>query len=113
LNLARLRQQKCGETFESSLRGDIDRARAWIEFRIKTAKRLVWWGFLPAGVAAALWVIVLFRLTAAPAWIDVLTGAFMAAAFGVEFSCLQNAIRNRYEPHQRELESLHRKLTEQ
>jgi hypothetical protein len=116
LNRARLRLQRCGETFESSLRGDIDRALARVAFQIKIAKGIVWWGFIPAYAAVTFWVLVVFRLSAGPGKTDllnasyVLAGSVMVAAFMMDVSCRQRAIRERYEPHRRELESLHRKL---
>jgi hypothetical protein len=112
MNLSRQRQQRCGETFESSLRGDIDRSLARVAFQIKIAQGIIWWGFIPVWVAAALWVAVLFRLMAAPAWSDVLIASIMAGAFVTTVSCQQDAIKERYQPHQRELESLRRKLAD-
>lgn len=118
LNHARLRLQRSGETFESSLRGDIERALARIGFQIKIAKNIVWWGFIPVYAAITLWVLVLFRLLLGDAKGAALNGSFvpaasvLIAAFVAEVFCRQKAIRECYEPHRRELESLRRKLAD-
>ena len=118
LNRARLRLQRSGETFESSLRGDIDRSLARLEFQIKIAKDIVWWGFIPVYAAVTLWTFVLFKLSAGPARAAVLNTSFavafagMVVAFALEVFSRQKAIRERYEPQRRELESLRRKLAD-
>jgi hypothetical protein len=118
LNRARVRLQRSGETFESSLRGDIERALARLDFQIKIAKDIVWWGFIPVYAAVTLWILVLFRLFWADAKGDVLNGSIVLAAsiliagFVIEVSGRQKAIRERYEPQRRELESLRRKLAD-
>jgi hypothetical protein len=118
LNLARLRLQRSGETFESSLRGDIDRALARVEFQIKIAKGIVWWGFVPVYAALLLTLLVLFRLWFEPAKSDasnvnyLLGASVMIAAFALDVRCRRKAIREQYEPDGRELESLRRKLAD-
>ena len=118
LNRARLRLQRSGESFECSLRGDIDRALAWLEVQIKIARDIVWWGFVPLYAAIMLWVHVVFRLSTAPGRAEtlnaiyVMSAAVMIAAFVMEVCCRRAAIRERYEPHRRELESLRRKLAD-
>ena len=49
--LARKRQQRRVEVFDSSLRGDLERALAQTDFQIGLARSIVWWGLIPAWVA--------------------------------------------------------------
>lgn len=118
LNIARLRLRRRGETFDSTLRGDIDLAIARVEFQIKMAKDVVWRGFVPVWVAATLWVLVLFKLSIEPARrgglapIYVVFALAMIGAFAMEVWSRQKAIRKRYEPHRLELESLRRKIAD-
>lgn len=65
--LARKRQQRRVEVFDSSLRGDVERALAQTDFQIGLARSIVWWGLIPVWLAGALWVATLFHLEAAPA----------------------------------------------
>ena len=45
--LARKRQQRRVEVFDSSLRGDLERALAQTDFQIALARSIVWWGLIP------------------------------------------------------------------
>jgi hypothetical protein len=112
MNLARTRQQRRLEAFDSSLRGDIDRALAQTDFQVATARNIVWWGLIPAWLAAALWVVTLFHLEAAPAWAYVLLGSIALCAFVVVVTGKQRSITNEFQPRRRELESLRTKLVE-
>lgn len=107
---ARRRQSSRGEEFAPTMRGDIDRALAQVGFQIRVAEGILWRGFVPVWVAAALWVAVVFRLTDAPAWTYVFMASTMAGALVTTVSGQQRRISERYQPHQRELESLRRKL---
>lgn len=112
MNGARRRQQECGETFDATLRGDLDRALARVEFQIKVARGLVWRAQVPAWIASGLWVFVIYRLSVprSPGWAFGLTGLVMVAAFILEATRKRAAIRDWYEPHRRELEALRAKL---
>jgi hypothetical protein len=112
MNRARQRQQRSGATFESTLRGDLNRAIARVEFQIQIARGILWRGFVPVWMAAGLWVVVVFRLTAAPAWTYVFMGATMLGALVTVIAGKNRAISEEYEPHQRELESLRSKLAD-
>src|SRR6266404_4555681 len=59
--LARKRRQRRVEVFDSTLRGDLDRALAETDFRIALARSIVWWGLVPVWLATALWLAVLYR----------------------------------------------------
>lgn len=118
LNRARLRLQQSGEAFDSSLRGDLDRALARLEFQIKVASDIVWCGFVPVYAAITIWLYVLFRLSAEPGRAALLNASYvmaaavMIAAFLLEVFRRRKAIRVQYEPQRRELDSLRRKLTD-
>jgi hypothetical protein len=110
--LARKRQQRRVEVFDSTLRGDLDRALAETDFRITHARSIVWWGLVPVWVATSLWLAVFYRLLAMPAWSYVFIGATMLGSFVVVVSGKQKSITNRFEPRRRELESLRTKLAD-
>ena len=110
--LARKRQQRRVELFDSTLRGDLDRALAETDFRIAHARSIVWWGLVPVWVATSLWLAVFYRLLAMPAWSYVFIGATMLGSFVVVVSGKQKSITNRFEPRRRELESLRAKLAD-
>jgi hypothetical protein len=109
---ARQRQQRRVEVFDSSLRGDLERAIAQTDFQITLARSIVWWGLIPVWVATTLWLAVLYHLLAMPAWAYVLMGATVLGSFMVVVSGKQRSIRKRFQPRQRELESLRAKLTD-
>jgi hypothetical protein len=101
------------EVFDSSLRGDLDRALAETDFRIALARNIIWWGLVPVWVAAALWVTTLLHLKAAPpAWANVFMAALLVGSLVTVVSGKQNAITNKFEPRRRELESLRAKLAD-
>jgi hypothetical protein len=106
------RQQRRVEVFDSSLRGDLERAIARTDFQIALARSIVWWGLVPAWVATALWLAVFYRLLAMPAWTYVFIGATVLGSFVVVVSGKQQSITNRFQPRQRELESLRAKLAD-
>jgi len=110
--LARKRQQQRVEVFDSTLRGDLDRALAETDFRIAHARSIVWWGLVPVWVATSLWLAVFYRLLAMPARSYVFIGATMLGSFVVVASGKQKSITNRFEPRRRELESLRTKLAD-
>lgn len=110
--LARKRQQRRVEVFDSSLRGDLERALAQTEFQIALARSIVWWGLIPVWMAAALWVATLFHLLAMPAWTYVFMGAVVLGSLVVVVSGKQQSITKRFQPRQRELESLRAKLAD-
>lgn len=110
--LARKRQERCVQVFDSSLRGDLERAIARTDFQIALARSIVWWGLVPVWVATALWLAVLYRLLAMPAWTYVFIGATVLGSFVVVVSGKQQSITNRFQPRRRELESLRAKLAD-
>ncbi len=92
--LARKRQQRRVEVFDSTLRGDLDRALAETNFRIALARGVVWWGLVPIWVATGLWLAVLYRLLAMPAGTYVFMGATVLGSFVVVVSGKQQSITN-------------------
>lgn len=109
---ARKRQERRVERFDSSLRGDLDRAVGQIDFQIALAKDIVWWGLVPIWIASTLWVATLFHLGNASGSTWVLMGSTVVAAFVAAVACKQRSITNQFEPRRRELESLRAKLIE-
>jgi hypothetical protein len=110
---ARKRRQRQVEVFDSSLRGDLDRALAETDFRITLARGIVWWGLVPVWVAGALWVMTLLHLKAEPpAWAYVFMGATVIGSLVTVVSGKHNSITKRFEPRRRELESLRAKLAD-
>lgn len=59
---ARHCQLRREEAFASTIRGDLDRAVGHVEFQIRTARGIVWWGFVPAWLAMVLWMAVMLHL---------------------------------------------------
>lgn len=109
---ARKRQQRRVEMFDSSLRGDLDRALAQTEFQITLARDIVSWGLVPVWIASTLWVATLFHLGAASGATWMLIGSTIVGAFVAVVGCKRRSITNRFEPRQRELESLRAKLAD-
>lgn len=110
--MARKRQQRRVEAFDSSLRGDLDRALSQNDFQVALARNIVWWGLVPVWVAVAPWVVTLFHLVAGPPLAYAILGAIALAAFIVDVTGRQRSITNRYLPRRRELESLRAKLAQ-
>jgi hypothetical protein len=108
----RRRQQKRAAVFPSSLRGDLDRALAQTNSEVDTAENILWWGLIPIWLAAALWVLTLFRLQAAPAWAYAVIGIIMVIALMLVLSSKHRSIQNRFQPRIRELQSMRAKLDE-
>ena len=110
--LAQRRQQRRESVFDTSLRGAIERSLAQTRFQIALARDIVWWGLVPNWIACGLWVGVLFHLKSAPLkWVLFMGFAMIASLLAVVY-WKQRAITNRFEPRQRELESLRAKLTD-
>ncbi len=110
--LARKRQQRRLETFDSSLRGDLDRALSETDFQLMMARNTVWRGLVPVWLAAALWVAALFHLEVAPVWAYLLLGVIALIAFVREVGGRNRSITDRFEPRRRELEALRAKLAD-
>src|SRR5262249_40100245 len=104
--MARIRQVRREEAFESTLRGDIERSLAHLDFQVTTARNIVWWGIIPAWVAALLFVVSLFHLKSAPLWAYVLIASIALVAFVAVVVSKQRSITKKFEPRQRELKSL-------
>lgn len=110
--LARRRQLRREEVFESTLRGDIGRALAQTEFQVAMAQKIVWWGLIPVWVASTLWVLTLLHLSAKPAWSYPLMAILIIGSLVAVILGKQRSITNRFQPRKRELESLRAKLAD-
>jgi hypothetical protein len=109
---ARKRRQERVQAFDSTLRGDLDRALAETDFRIALARNIISRGLVPVWVASALWLVVLYRLMGLPAWSYVFMGATVLGSFVVVVSGKQRSITERFQPRRQELESLRAKLAD-
>jgi len=111
--LARKRQQRRVETFDSSLRGNLECALSQTDFQIALARDIVWWGLVPVWLSGALWVVTVLHLKAAPpTWAYLAMAALLVGSLGVVIVRKQRSITNRFEPRKRELESLRAKLAD-
>jgi hypothetical protein len=111
--LARRRQKRRVETFDSSLRGNLERALSQTNFQIALARGIVWWGLVPVWLAGVLWVVTLVHLKAAPpAWANVLMAALLIGSLTTVVVRKQRSITNKFEPRKREFESLRAKLSD-
>ena len=111
--LARKRQQRRVETFDSSLRGNFEGALSQTDFQIALARDITWWGMVPVWLAGALWVGTLLHLKAAPpTWAYVVMAALLIGSLRAVIVRKQRSITNRFEPRKRELESLRAKLAD-
>ena len=111
--LARKRQLRRVETFDSSLRGNLERSLSQTDFQIALARDIVLWGLVPVWLAGALWVVTLLHLKAAPpTWAYVVMAALLIGSLAVVVVRKQRSITTRFEPRKRELESLRAKLAE-
>ena len=112
---ARRRPLRREEDFATSLRGDLDRAIAHVDFQIRIARSILWWGLIPQWVSAGIWCAVILHLVGASAKNYVAISAvvaLMVVMLAVVVACQQRAISRRYEPGRRELESLRTKLAD-
>ncbi len=107
---ARRRQLRRDESFGSSLQGDIERGLDQLEFQIRIARSIVWWGFVPVWIACALWIVVVFHLKDVKPWAFAMSGSVMAAAFALSVWGQHHAITRRFEPRRRELLALRERL---
>ena len=111
--LARKRQLRRVETFDSSLRGNLERALSRTDFQIALARDIVWRGLVPVWLAGALWVVTLLHLKAAPpTWAYVMMATLIVGSLAAVIVRKQGSITNRFEPRKRELESLRAKLAD-
>jgi len=110
---ARRRQLRREEDFASSLRGDLDRALSHVEFQIRMARSIVWWGLVPCCLGAYLCIVVLFHLKDADPTHLAWSGLIMLVALALSIWCQHRAITRRFEPRRRELASLRAKLADQ
>ena len=109
---ARKQRQERVEVFDSTLRGDLDRALVETDFRIALARNIIWRGLVPVWVASTLWLVVLYRLLALPAWSYVFVGATILGSFVVVVSGKHRSVTERFQPRRQELESLRAKLAD-
>jgi hypothetical protein len=95
-----------------SLHGDLDLALSQTEFQITMIRNIVWRGLVPVWVAASLWMVILFHLKGASAWMYALVAAIAIASLVIVILRKQRLIRERYLPRRQELRSLRAKLVD-
>jgi hypothetical protein len=110
---ARKRQERQVETFESSLRGDVERAISRTEFQIALAKDILWRGLVPIWLAGTLWVGTLLHLKAdPPGWANWAMATLLIGSLVFVVIRRRQSITDKFEPRRRELHSLRTKLTD-
>lgn len=107
----RRRQLRREEHFALTIQGDLERALAHLDFQVQVARRIVWWGLIPAWIAAGLFSWVLLDLRNTPTWGYWVMALMMGVTFVMILGWQFYAIRWIYRPRQRELEALRTKLT--
>ena len=110
--VTRRRQEQTERRVEPSLRGDLDRTISQIDFRIRMATSVVWWGLLPVWLATVLFVYVLFNLVSTPPAVLILAAIVVPVGFALDVLFKRRPMRTELLPLKRELESLRRTLTE-
>ena len=110
LERRRQRRRQRERAFSTSLRDEIDRDIAQLEFEIRSRNHVAL-GFIPPYVGGALLLLIYFRLTGAPLWFLIPIVAFMIGAFIWESRSQQRLAESNLKPKKRELESLREKLT--
>lgn len=105
--VGRKRQRQLESKFESSLRGDLNRALSQVDYQIGLAKSAAWWAFLPAFVSTVLFMYAVSLLSAA-SWTRFLLvmGLFLPPVYGCTYWLHRKAIRCKLLPRKRDLESL-------
>jgi len=109
MTFARRRQLARSTDFDSTLRGDLDRAIAETNSEIQSMKRLLWHGLLPAWFGTYLGCITVYRLKGVSTTPFLMLAVVMIAAL-VAAIYMNRVVRNRLIPRQREMESLRNKL---
>lgn len=109
--LGRKRQERRERQFESSLRGDIDRALAQIDYQIRRARGMVRWGLLPLALGSGLGLYVFGTIVPTPMAVWLLMPLVMIPAFILDARCKRRPITTELLPLKQEFEALRRKLT--
>lgn len=109
---ARRLQLRREENFASSLRGDLERALDHVDFQIRIARSIVWWGFVPAWIAMVLWMIVAMHLKDVRAGGYILLAGALGGALAIGVVFQYRMITRRFEPRRSELVTLRAKLVE-
>ena len=106
------RQQRARQRareFTTSLRDELERDIAQLDFEISSRKRILL-GFLPPYIGGLLFLWVFFRVQSAPSWLIIPFIVFMGAALIWETRSQQRLVDRKLVPRKRELESLRDKL---
>ncbi len=98
--LARQRRLRSSQHFDSSMRGEIDRALATVNYQIDRLRRMFWWYMLPFLIGWGLNLVETYQDRPIWAWI-LLPVALLIANWLVRWE-----IRCMHEPRRRDLEAL-------
>lgn len=115
----RKRQRQLELRFDNSLRGDLERSLAQVDYQIWLSKNVLWWGLLPVYVASGLGFVAFFDMTPTRLWsyppfgisaMPVLAVVVMLVALYFDYRCKTAPIKNELLPRKRDLEALREKL---
>lgn len=108
-------QERREGLFESSLRGDLNRAISHVEYQIKLSKNALWWGSLPIFVATALTFVVIlkpepgYQWILDPVWLVLILGSTLLLIVA-DLRCKKRPIKDELLPRKRDFEALRDKL---
>jgi hypothetical protein len=101
----RLRRRSGATQFEASLRGDLERALAQVQYHMDMARTFQWWFLLPAAI------ILLVDMSYGPGEPSLSSIATAIVGFSAAMLLARFDIRCVHLPNYRDLESLRTKLT--
>ena len=107
--VGRKKQEQRERKFTSSLRDELDRDIAQVEYQISSRKHIVL-GFIPPYAGAILFMWVVFRMTGVTEWAVVPLTAAMIGGLVLESRSQQRLVDHKLAPRKEELESLRDKL---
>ena len=107
--VGRKKQEQRERKFTSSLRDELDRDIAQVEYQISSRKHIVL-GFIPPYAGAILFMWVVFRMAGVTEWAVVPLTAAMIGGLVLESRSQQRLVDHKLAPRKEELESLRDKL---
>lgn len=119
--VGRKRQEKREQQFDGSLKGDLQKACAQVDYQIWLSKNVLWWNTLPVALGTGLLMFVLAKPILINKWAKdpIQAGLFlgvviviMLISFVLDYRCKKQPIQEELLPRKRELESLQNKLME-
>lgn len=100
LLIGRVRRRRRDHGFDDSVRGDLDKAIAQIDYQIRRLRSFLWWFIVPIGIGAATSLAVLHD--SKPLWVwPLVVAALLTAWWSMRRDLIQHQL-----PKKRELEAL-------